>query len=83
MPDGSQGNGDHPLTEQESNFADALVQFFAAVESLSVARAQLAASGGNEYAAFISTIPEADRALATAQWPMLQMLLTSMPATLG
>lgn len=79
-------NGDNPLnrlTDEERNFAIALTNFFQALEYLSMTRGQIKAAGGSEMAAFLSTIPEEQRGLAAAQWPMLSMVLDSIPSTLG
>lgn len=67
-----------PLTDEEQNFAAALVAFFGAMEQVAMMRRQLAASGGDAFVAFMSTLPEDQRESAALQWPMISTVLSTL-----
>jgi hypothetical protein len=73
-------NGASLLTETERDFADALTAFFGAMENLTAVRKRLLSEGGRELESFLSTIPEEQRPLASAQWPMISMMLNTIAA---
>lgn len=63
------------LTEAETELANAFVTALTMFQEIPVLAAKVKAEGGDCQKAYLSVVPEDERAQAMTQWPMVSMML--------
>lgn len=64
-----------PLTKAEEEFGQKLASLIEGMSTIQEEARALRETGGDCKAAFLSAVPETERAQVEAQWPYIQMML--------